>query len=58
MKPSIHGLELSVGDELGSDTAPDCCDTEMTPVNASTYTCGECGTALEVNSLGLVSDMR
>jgi hypothetical protein len=57
MEPSIHGHELSPGDELGHDTAPDCCDSEMT-ANGSTYTCGHCGTVLTVNALGLVSDIR
>ncbi|GGU52399.1 hypothetical protein [Streptomyces lavendofoliae] len=58
MEPSIHGHELSPGDELGHDTAPTCCGGEMDPTNSTTYRCGHCGTVLEVNGLGLVSDIR
>lgn len=58
MEPSLHGLELSIGDELGHDTAPNCCGGEMTDASRGTYKCGSCGTTLAVNSLGLVLDIR
>lgn len=55
--PTIHGHELSPGDELGTDATPDCCDDEMTP-DGRNFTCGNCWTVLTVNSLGLVSDIH
>ncbi|MFJ8583645.1 hypothetical protein ACIRD2_03155 [Streptomyces sp. NPDC093595] len=58
MEPSIHGHELSPGDELGHDTTPNCCGSEMTATKRGTYRCDNCDTVLEVNSLGLVSDIR
>ena len=57
-EPSIHGYELSPGDELGQDVTPDCCGSEMTATRLSSYRCGECGTVLEIDSLGLVFDIR
>lgn len=54
--PSIHGLELSPGDELGTAT-PDCCDEEMT-ASDSGYRCGDCGTVVTVSPRsGLVFDI-
>lgn len=55
--PSIHGHELSPGDELGTDAVPECCDDDMT-ADGRTYTCGTCGTVLEVSADGLVFDIR
>ena len=57
MEPCSHGRELSVGDELGLSVTPDCCDDEMTAAGR-TFTCANCGTALQVDALGLVSDIR
>lgn len=64
MTPTICGyIELSAGDELGYCLAPDCCDAEMTGKEIDAdghreYTCGDCGTVLEVDELGLVWDIR
>ncbi|MER5461644.1 hypothetical protein ABT010_13340 [Streptomyces sp. NPDC002668] len=57
MGPHTNNLELSPGDELGHDATPDCCDNEMT-ADGRTYTCGACGTVLEVSAQGLVFDIR
>lgn len=61
--PTICGyMELHPADELGHDLAPDCCDDEMTGEDTDDghreYTCGDCGTVLEVDELGLVYDIR
>jgi hypothetical protein len=62
--PTICGyMELHLADELGHDLAPDCCGQEMTgspvdPDGHKEYTCGDCGTVLEVDDLGLVYDIR
>lgn len=60
--PTIHGYELSPGDDLGRDTTPDCCDQEMAPKGADgkgyrDYKC-DCGTTLTVAPNGLVFDIR
>lgn len=55
--PTIHGHELSPGDELGTDATPDCCDDEMTP-DGRNFTCGSCWTVLEVSCSGLVADIN
>lgn len=63
--PTIHGLELSPGDDLGTDTTPDCCDEEMAAKDTADgyryYTCGNCETVLTVlpvASNGIVFDIR
>ncbi|MEU8590727.1 hypothetical protein AB0C59_27550 [Streptomyces sp. NPDC048664] len=63
MGPRIFYLELSIGDELGHDTAPDCCVNEMTAKDADDdgyreFVCGCCGTVVEIDDLGLVYDIR
>jgi hypothetical protein len=64
MTPTICGyMELSLGDELGHDLAPDCCDDEMAGKDIDSdghreYVCGDCGTVLEVDDRGLVWDVR
>ena len=61
-EPTIHGMTPSPGDEIGRDDAPDCCDEEMTRGKDAfgdlVYTCGGCGTELEVDDGGLVFDIR
>ncbi|WP_165484895.1 hypothetical protein [Streptomyces kasugaensis] len=54
--PSIHGLELASGDELGLDTTPICCDEEMAAAG-SEFGCDDCGTTLTVGSDGLIFDI-
>lgn len=63
--PSVHGLELSPGDELGTDIVPDCCDEEMAANDTADgyryYMCGDCETVLTVlpvASNGIVFDIR
>lgn len=61
--PTICGyMELQLADELGHDLAPDCCGAEMTGQDTDDghreYLCGDCGTVLEVDDLGLVYDIR
>lgn len=56
MEPSIHGHELSPGDQLGNDTTPECCHRDMT-TNGTVFGCATCGTALEVNDRGLISNI-
>lgn len=62
MGPNTHGYELSIADDLGRDIAPDCCDEEMTAKDFDeelrNYTCGNCGTVVTVDELGLVFDIR
>lgn len=59
--PNVLHRELSPGDELGRDLPPDCCGDEMTgkpDADHIKYTCGDCGTVLEVDGFGLVFDIR
>ncbi|WP_275558518.1 hypothetical protein [Streptomyces sp. 5-6(2022)] len=62
MTPTVNGYELSIGDDLGTETIPDCCDEDMTAGAASNgyrnYTCSECNTVLTVAPTGLVYDIR
>lgn len=61
-EPTIYGMTVEVAIEIGRDDAPDCCDEEMargTDAHGDlVYTCGCCGTEVEVDDLGLVSDIR
>jgi hypothetical protein len=59
--PDIRGHELAIGDELGHELPPDCCDTQMTKKTDTgdlEYVCRWCKTVLEVDRLGLVFDIR
>ncbi|MFE7510176.1 hypothetical protein ACFU8I_02945 [Streptomyces sp. NPDC057540] len=59
--PTLHGLELSPGDHVGTDVEPRCCDQDMTPRPVShknTFTCANCLTVMTVDSQGLVFDIR
>ena len=59
--PTLHGLELSHGDHVGTNIEPRCCDQDMTPKPASdqqTFTCRNCSTVLVINGKGLVFDIR
>ncbi|MEU2233145.1 hypothetical protein [Streptomyces vietnamensis] len=60
--PTLHGLELSHGDHVGTDIQPRCCDQDMTPKpparNRHTFKCGSCSTVLVVDGQGLVYDIR
>ncbi|MYR84075.1 hypothetical protein GTY41_03730 [Streptomyces sp. SID685] len=61
MSPTIDELALQIGDEIGHDESPDCCTEPMPPVAANgdlTYRCDNCGAEVEVDELGLVSDIR
>ncbi|MGA4867608.1 hypothetical protein ACPB9J_33785 [Streptomyces lavendulocolor] len=64
MEPSIDGRDLSLGDHLGLDATPDCCDEEMTAKPATAagtarrFECGTCTTVLDVDQTGLVSYIR
>ncbi|MGY0065210.1 hypothetical protein ACWY4P_53820 (plasmid) [Streptomyces sp. LZ34] len=61
MAPSINGNELTIGDDLGRDTTPDCCDVQMTATDTAdgyrNYTCGDCATVLSVAPSGLIFDI-
>lgn len=62
MEPTIYGMELDPGMHIGDDV-PDCCDGEMDAKTARRaghreYECDDCGTVVEVDKLGLVSDIR
>lgn len=60
--PTLHGLELSPGDHVGTDIEPRCCDQDMTlkpPTrDLRTFKCGNCSTTLVIDSQGLVFDIR
>ncbi|MFF4531563.1 hypothetical protein ACFY1P_20120 [Streptomyces sp. NPDC001407] len=62
MTPRVSYLELSIGDELGRDQRPECCEAGMAARDLDNgrieYTCRDCGTVLEVDALGLISDIR
>jgi hypothetical protein len=58
---TIYSMTVEIAMEIGRDDAPDCCGAEMTrAVNGDdlTYTCGCCGTAVDVDEVGLVDDIR
>ncbi|PAZ15660.1 hypothetical protein CLM62_12755 [Streptomyces sp. SA15] len=61
-EPTIYGMTPRIADEIGRDDAPTCCSDEMGRKDTSRdhieYTCGCCGTVLEVDDLGLVWDIR
>lgn len=60
--PTLHGLELSHGDHVGTDIEPRCCDQDMTPKPPAdgmhTFKCGNCKTAVDIDGQGLVFDIR
>ncbi|MFD5491583.1 hypothetical protein ACFWH4_01245 [Streptomyces sp. NPDC127091] len=61
--PTIsYGYELEIADDAGLDDIPVCCDDDMTGKKTESggidYTCGGCGTVLEIGEGGLVSDIR
>jgi hypothetical protein len=57
-----YGYELEIADDAGHDDVPVCCGDDMngekTAEGGIDYTCGSCGTVLEIDELGLVSDIR
>lgn len=59
--PTIYGMELEDGHDLGLDATPLCCDDQMdgkdTESGGREYTCGDCGTELSVKANGLVFDI-
>jgi hypothetical protein len=62
MEPTIYGMELDPGVHI-DDAVPDCCYGPMDPKPAHIqghleYVCGDCGTVVEVDGLGLVHDIR
>lgn len=62
MEPSIPGMTLSIGDDLGTDVVPDCCNGPMTPKSPDPdgyrdHSCDTCGTTLTVSPNGLVFDI-
>ena len=60
--PTLHGLELSPGDEVGTDIDPRCCDQDMTSKpkasDQHTFQCANCLTVVVIDSNGLVFDIR
>ncbi|MEU8525279.1 hypothetical protein AB0C77_06700 [Streptomyces sp. NPDC048629] len=60
-EPTLHGMELTPGDEAGLDATPVCCSSDMTrrpDGDGIRFTCANCGTAVDVNANGLVTDIR
>ncbi|MEW2267883.1 hypothetical protein [Streptomyces sp. NPDC047868] len=59
--PTIHGMELEDGHDLGVDATPICCGDDMdgktTDSGGREYTCGGCGTEMIVRANGLVADI-
>lgn len=57
-----YGYELSPGDDTDRDDIPVCCSDDMngkkTAEGGIDYTCGDCGTVLEIGANGLVFDIR
>ncbi|MFD6360188.1 hypothetical protein ACFWFX_10075 [Streptomyces roseolus] len=60
--PTLHGLEISHGDHVGTDIEPSCCGQDMTRKPSAhgdhTFKCGDCSTVLVVDGCGLVFDIR
>lgn len=61
-EPTIYGMPLDLAMHI-DDGIPDCCYGEMDAKVASIeghheYVCGDCGTVVEVDDLGLVFDIR
>jgi hypothetical protein len=60
--PTLHGLELSHGDHVGTDIQPRCCDQAMAPKPVASddrkFKCGNCSTVLVIDAQGLVFDIR
>ncbi|MER6098357.1 hypothetical protein ABT154_21365 [Streptomyces sp. NPDC001728] len=60
--PTLHGLELSHGDHVGTDAQPRCCAQDMTlnPLMSDdlTFKCGSCSTVVVIDNQGLVFDIR
>jgi hypothetical protein len=61
-EPTIYGMPLDLAMEI-EDGVPDCCYGPMDTKPADTdghreYECGDCGTVVEVDDLGLVWDIR
>lgn len=59
--PTVHGMELEDGHDLGLDDIPQCCNNDMTgkdqPDGIREYACGSCRTELIVKANGLVLDI-
>ena len=60
--PNYQGVELAPADDLGINTFPDCCGSEMAAGKPDSdryrdYTCGACGTVLTVAPTGLIFDI-
>jgi hypothetical protein len=57
-----YGYELSIADDTDIDDVPVCCGDDMPGKKLDDggieYTCGSCGTVLEIDELGLVFDIR
>lgn len=57
-----YGYELTPGDDAGHDDVPICCNNDMpggkTPDGGIDFTCGSCGTVVEIDESGLVFDIR
>jgi hypothetical protein len=60
--PTLHGLDLSHGDHVGTDIEPRCCDQDMTPQPATRsdhkFKCDSCSTFVVIDGQGLVFDIR
>ncbi|MFG2328276.1 hypothetical protein ACGFMM_01485 [Streptomyces sp. NPDC048604] len=60
-EPTLHGMELTPGDEAGLDAAPVCCSSDKARRPGGTgirFTCGNCRSSVDINELGLVTDIR
>ena len=57
-----YSYELRIADETDLEDNPRCCGDDMngskTTEGGIDYTCGSCGTMLEINENGLVWDIR
>jgi hypothetical protein len=56
-----YGYELSIADDTDLDDVPICCGDDMIPKEVGggiEYSCPNCGTELDIDASGLVSDIR
>jgi hypothetical protein len=59
--PTVFGVELSPGTDLGLEDVPDCCGRDMAAEEdddgGRTYSCEDCGTDLVVTESGMVLEI-
>lgn len=56
--PTMHGYEITPGDEVDLNTSPHCCGGEMSTTSERLYRCDACSTVVEISPNGLVFDIR